>query len=146
MELNELYNQLIAEGCLRFCIEGIGEQCFDDIERLEMKGGQWSVNYYERGQVRETLFSSLDKQEAIRFYYDHIMKIRHWHLVVSTRSPDLFNGYKELLESLNIKTVQNDIREGHDYKYRLFVTNKDIFKAKELFDEIPYFDEDSTRL
>ncbi|MDR6923632.1 MULTISPECIES: hypothetical protein [Chryseobacterium] len=142
MELNELYNQLIAEGCVRFCIEGVGGQRYDDMERLEMKAGQWQINYYERGQVVETLFSSPDKQEAIRFYHDYVMKIHHCHLVVFTRSLSVFNWYKDILESLDIKTMQNDIKEDHDYKYRLFVTNKDIFKVKESFDEIPYFDED----
>ncbi len=142
MELNELYDQLIAEGCVRFCIEGIGAQSYDDMERLEMKAGQWQVNYYERGQVVETLFSGPDKQEAIRFYYDYVMKIQHWHLVVFTRSLAVFNWHKDILENLGIGTIQNDIEEEHDYKYRLFVTNKDIFNAKEALDEIPYFDED----
>lgn len=145
MELNELYNKLIAEGCQHFCIEGIGQQFYDDIDRLEMKNGQWQVNYYQRGQIWETLFSSQDQQETIRFYYDHIMEIEHWHLIAVTRSPDIFNLYKNRLENLGIKTIQNDVEENNDYKYRLFVTNKDIFKAKELFDEIPYFDEDLKR-
>jgi hypothetical protein len=145
MELNELYNKLITEGCQHFCIEGVGQQYYDDIDRLEMKNGQWQVNYYQRGQIWETLFSSQDQQEAIHFYYDHIMKIEHWHLVAFTRSAALFNLYKNKLENLGIKTIQNNVEENHDYKFRLFVTNKDIFRAKELFDEIPYFDEDLKR-
>lgn len=145
MELKELYDKLIAEGCIRFCIEGVGGQRFDDIERLEMNNGKWEVRYYERGHAWDTLFSSKDKQEAIRFYEDFVMSMHHWHLVVFSRSADIFNSYKLILESHGIRTFQNDIpaySSAKDHVYRLLVVNKDIFRAKELFEEIPYVDED----
>ncbi len=145
MELKELYDKFIAEGCNRFCIEGIGGQRFDDIERLEMNNGTWEVNYYERGRARDTLFSSVDKQEAIHFYDDFVMKIQHWHLVAFTRSFDVFNAYRATLESHGIRTIQNDIPDyasTNDHIYRLIVINKDIFRAKELFEKLPYVDED----
>lgn len=145
MELKELYEIFIAEGCNRFCIEGVGGQKFDDIERLEFKDGKWEVTYYERGQAGDTLFSSADKDEAIQYYYSHIMKMQHWHLVAFTRSFDVFTSYRFTLESHGIKTIQNDVpgyATSKDHVYRLLVVNKDIFKAIELFGELPYVDED----
>ncbi|RZJ69028.1 MAG: hypothetical protein EOO45_14030 [Flavobacterium sp.] len=143
--MNELYDKLIAEGCNRFCIEGIGGQKFDDIERLEMNNGKWEVRYYERGQAGDKLFSSEGKQEAIQFYHDYVMKIQHRHLVAFTRSFDMLSSYKFTLESHGIKTIQNDVTSyssANDRVYRLLVVNKDIFRAKELFEKLPYVDED----
>jgi len=145
MELKELYDKFISEGCNRFSIEGIGEQYFDDIERLEMNNGKWEVSYYECGKAQEILFSSADKQDAIRFYHDLVMKIQHWHLVAFTRSFDVFSSYRSRLESHGIGTIRNDIpgySSGNDHVYRLFVINNDILRAKELFEEVPYVDED----
>lgn len=148
MELKELYDTLIAEGCIRFCIEGMGGQRFDDIERLEMNNGKWEVSYYERGRVAETLFSSTDKEEAIQYYHDFVMKIQHWHLAVFTRSFDVFTSCRFTLESHGIRTIQNDIPDyaaEKDHVYRLFVVNKGVFKAKEVLKAVPYIDEDLKR-
>jgi|GEM_PF-6263597 len=148
MELEELHDKFIAEGCSRFCIEGVGVQLFDDIDRLEMNNGRWEVNYYQRGTIWETLYSSADKQEAIRFYHDHVMKIQHLHLVAFTRSFDKFSSCKFKLESQGIETIQNDIPDyssANDYVYRLFVVNKGIFKARELLETVPYTDENLKR-
>ncbi|MCW4468124.1 hypothetical protein OGH69_04030 [Flavobacterium sp. MFBS3-15] len=145
MELKELHDTLIAEGCGRFSIEGVGVQLYDEVDRLEMKNGRWEVNFYQRGQVWETLFSTTDKHEATHYYYNHIMKMQHWHLVAFTRSFDVFTSYRFTLESHGIKTIQNDIPDyaaQNDHVYRLLVVNKDIFKARELFGTVPYLDED----
>ena len=147
MELKELYDKLIAEGCNRFCIEGVGEQTLDDVEQLGMNDGKWEVRYFERGQPGTVLFSTPDKEEAIRFY-SHVMKIEHWHLIAFTRSFDIYNTFREKLERAGIRIVQNDIPHysaPDDRVYRLFVTNKDIFKARILFDTVPYFDENLKR-
>lgn len=148
MNLKELYDKLIAEGCSRFCIENVGVQLFDDVERLEMNNGRWEVNYYQRGTIWETLFSTTDKDEAMQYYYDHVMKIQHWHLVAFTRSFDVFSSFKFKLESQGIETIQNDIPDysaANDYVYRLFVVNKGILRARELFETVPYIDENLKR-
>ncbi|MEL1244799.1 hypothetical protein AAEO56_11045 [Flavobacterium sp. DGU11] len=148
MDLKELHDKLVAEGCNRFCIEGIGQQSDDDVEQLGLNDGKWEVRYFERGRAEKTLFSTADKDEAIRYYYNYIMKIEHWHIIAFTRSFDIFNAHKEKLEAAGIKTIQNDIpyyAGPEDRVYRLFVTNKDIFKAREIFDVVPYYDENLKR-
>jgi preprotein translocase subunit Sec63 len=47
---------------------------------------------------------------------------------------EIMNKYKKILEN-NISAYKNH----GDYFIRLFVKNKDIFKSKELFDNIPYY-------
>lgn len=145
MELKELYDKLLAEGCNRFYIEGIGGPQEDDVERLRMYDGVlWKVQYFERGQPGEVLFSSADKKEAINYYYHHVMAMQHRHLVTFTRSFEIFIFYRFTLESHGIKTIQNDIPNysaAKDHVYRLFVVNKDIFAARELTDTVPYLDD-----
>ena len=148
MELNELHDNLISEGCNRFYIDGIGGPQSDDVERLGLTNGNWEVYYIERGKRSVAFFSTTDKDEAISFYYDYVMKIEHWHIVVFSRSIEIFNYYKKELEQYGIRTIQNDIpayQRSGDHVYRLFVTNKDIFTAKEKLENIPYIDENLKR-
>jgi hypothetical protein len=77
-----------------------------------------------------------------------VTKIEHWHIITFTRSLDIFNTYKAKLDAAGIRTIQNDIPNyagPTDRVYRLFVTNKDIFKAREMFDTVPYYDENLKR-
>jgi hypothetical protein len=148
MELKDLHDKLIAEGCNRFYIDGIGGLQSDDVECLGFNNGAWEVYYIERGVKNEPLFISENKQEAIKYYYKHITNQEHIHIVVFTRFRKLFNLKKEKLEQAGIKIFENNIphyKEKDDIIYRLFVINKDIFKAKLLFKDVPYFDEDLKR-
>jgi len=148
MDLNELYNKLIAEGCNRFFIEGVGGPQKDDVELLAYHNGKWEVAYTERGKRSNPMFSTTDQQEAIRYYYDHVIRQQHMHLVTFTRSAAISDLYKAELEGLNLKVIQNDIphyKELGDRIFRLFVINKDIFTAKKKMINIPYYDEDLKR-
>lgn len=109
MELQELCDKLISEGCNRFSIEGIGEQVYDDVERLGMVDGKWAVYYMERGQKSTPIFSTTSKDEAIDFYYDYVKKIEHWHIIAFTRSADVIAERKKILENAGIRVVQNAI-------------------------------------
>lgn len=144
MELTELYEKLLAEGCNRFYIEGVGGPVSDDVECLCLSNGKWNVSYVERGQKSKPVFSTDDKNEAVNFYFNHIMQFEHRHLITLTRSIQTLNFYKALAEKHGIRTIQNDIpaygRAG-DVVYRLFVVNKDIFRLKEVTQAIPFFDE-----
>lgn len=145
MELTDLYNKFIAEGYNHFYIDGVGGPHQDDVHRLGFDGQKWTVYYIERGQRSNPIFSAKDKEEAIRFYNDFISKIEHWHIIVFTRSLKILDVFKEKLEKLNIRTIQNDIpalSTAGDKVYRLFVVNKYIFIAKAHFKEIPHFDDD----
>ncbi|AWH84709.1 hypothetical protein HYN59_06055 [Flavobacterium album] len=148
MDLKELHDKLVSEGCNRFCIEGIGRQEFDDIERLEMNDGRWEVRYYERGQAGETLFSTADMDEAIKYYYNYVMSIQHRHLIAFSRSQSIVAKYKARLEAHGITTVEYTIPNysaADDPVYGLVVINKDIFKARELFGTVPYIDDNLKR-
>lgn len=48
MELRELYDIFIAEGCNRFYIDGMGGPQSDDVECLGTNSGKWEVYYIER--------------------------------------------------------------------------------------------------
>lgn len=148
MELQELYNKFIAEGCNRFFIEGVGGPQSDDVECLGLNNGLWEIYYIERGEKSTPIFSTPNKDEAIRYYHDHVMKIEHWHLVTFTRSFDILTSFKRVLEELGVRTIQNDIPHYSttgDRVFRLFVTNKDIFIAQEKIEPVPYFDDDLKR-
>lgn len=143
MELIELYKKLLEEGCTQFYIEGVGGPTNSDVECLGRNNGKWEVYYTERGQKTDIIFSSADKDEACEYYYNHIMQIEHWHLVVFTRSKEILQSYRKDIQNLGIHVIQNDIpdyEETNDRVYRLFVVNKDIFKVKEQIKSVPYFD------
>ncbi len=143
-KLKKLYDELSIEGCNRFYISGIGGPIPDGVDKLEMNGNNWEIYYTERGQKEKLDFSTTNIDEAITYYREHILHLEHWHLIVFTRSFEIFDSYKKSLEKQNIRTIQNDIpcyNTINDRIYRLFVVNKDIFKARKLFENIPYFDE-----
>ncbi|MBK8521968.1 MAG: hypothetical protein IPL54_14240 [Chitinophagaceae bacterium] len=145
MELTALYNKFISEGFNNFYIEGVGGPQPDDVYCLGFDNQNWSVYYIERGQKSKPVFTTQDKMDAINFYTDFVSNIEHWHLVVFTRSTRVFNNYKQKLEILNIRTIQNDIPAmsfAGDIVHRLFVVNKDIFSAKSACNDLPYFDND----
>lgn len=144
-ELRELYDFLLAEGCKRFYIEGVGGLQSDDVEVLSFTNGVWEVCYMERGLKQPPLFSSADKAEAIAYYKQHVLSMTHIHLVVMTRSLEVFNRYSSKIKNLNIATYQNDIpnySNANDVVYRLFVYGKDIFKVKEWDETLPFVDEE----
>jgi hypothetical protein len=148
MELQALHDELIAAGCNRFYIVGIGGPQSDDVECLSVENGEWVVYYTERGQASKPLFSTPDKQKAIQFYYQHILSLEHWHLITFTRSSEIMTSRKQELQAAGIGTIQNDIpsyNRAGDHVFRLFVINKDIFKARQVLAVIPYFDDDLSR-
>jgi hypothetical protein len=148
MELTTLYNKFIAEGYTNFYIDGIGGPQTDDVHCLGFNNPNWEVYYIERGQKSEPIFSSTNEEEAINFYSDFVSRIEHWHLIVFTRSAEILNDFKSKLESKNIRTIQNDIpnyKTAGDRVYRLFAVNKDVFIVKEIFKDVPYFDEELKR-
>lgn len=144
-DLYALYEDLIANGCIHFYIQGIDFGYFGDVEALVFEDNIWQVYYTERGVKGKTLFSSDSKKDAIEFYRNHILSIRHSHLIVFTRSIDTLNHFKSLLKQEGIETWQNDMpayKNRGDHVFRLFVFNKDIFKAKALIGVLPHKDRD----
>ncbi len=145
MELAELYQKFLEEGFNYFNIKGVGGPANSDVFELAENVGIWEIYYTERGQNQPPIFVSTDRAEAIAAFYEQMRKIKHIHLVACTRSGKVLDDYKDKLEASGIETYQNDIpayKTINDHVYRLFVINKAIFKAKEIFDDLPYFDTD----
>jgi hypothetical protein len=145
MELTELYNKFISEGYNNFYIDGVGGPRPDDVHCLGFDNHNWTVYYTERGQKSHPIFITKDKSEAIKYYSDFVARIEHLHLIAFTRSTNIINDYKQKLEKINIKTIQNDIpalSTFNDRVHRLFVVNKDIILAKSNYNDIPYYDND----
>ena len=143
-DLYALYEDLIANGCIRFYIQGIDYGYFGEVDALVFEDNIWQVYFTERGVKGKTLFSSDSKKDAIEFYRNHILSIGQWHLIVFTRSIDTLNHFKSLLEQEGIETHQSDIHayKDHNHVFRLFVFNTDIFKTKALIGGLPHKDSD----
>jgi len=145
MELRDLYNTLIKEGCINFYIDGIGGPKSDDVYCLGFDNKLWTVCYIERGQKSEPVYSTNNRIEAINYYFDFISKIEHWHLILFTRSQKILFDFMEKLVNLNVRLKQNDIPDFcalGDQVFRLFVLNKDIFTVKDILVVVPYVDQD----
>ena len=145
-KLQNLYEELIEEGCScnNFYIYGINKNVPDDVVCLNSVGQKWEIYYTERNKKSEIFYSTNDLDDAINYYRTFIKDIVHWHLVCFTRSIEIKNKYKKILEINKIKIVENEIpayNYSGDHVYRLFITNKDILKAKNLFKDIPYYDD-----
>ncbi|MDR0525813.1 MAG: hypothetical protein LBG90_08095 [Spirochaetaceae bacterium] len=149
-KLKNLYNDLIAEGCNQFYIYGIKNiHPADDVNCLNNDGQKWEIYYTERGHKTKSFYSTYDLEDAVNYYKNFIInEIEHWHLICFTRSNELMNTYKRILEEAQIEIIENNIphyKYYGDVVFRVFVKGKGIFKAKELFDNIPYFDADLAR-
>ena len=142
-KLKSLYDELIAEGCNQFYIHGISAFFPDDVFCLNYDGQKWEIYYTERGIKEKSIYSTCDFENAINYYRDYIKNIVHLHLICFTRSNEKINEYKKILKNNGIKYFENNIpsyKYYGDYIFRLFVKNRDIFKAEILFDDIPYYD------
>ena len=147
-KLEQLRDELISNGCINFFICGIEKnpKPLDDVVCLDKIAGEWKIYYTERGSKGKMYFSTDDFDSAIDYYKNYINNIKHWHLVVFTRSNEILNNYKNIFAKNYIETIENNIpsyKNVGDIVFRLFVNKKDIFLAKNLFKEIPYYDENS---
>lgn len=133
IDLKILHDKLINEGCIDFYIDGVSEHFIAEGYCLELRNDKWIVYFIERGEENSPMFSNEDTKKAFNFFYDFLVSKEHWHIVAFTRSSDIFNFHKNKLEECGVITIQNDFenyKTQNDHVYRLFVKNKDIFKAK----------------
>jgi hypothetical protein len=146
-KLKTLYNELLMEGCNKFYIRDVGGgySSPDGIDMLDYIDNKWCVYYTERGLKHKPIFSSESLDDAIAFYRNHILSIQHWHLIVFSRSKKTIEYYKNKISAEGIEVRQNDIphySQVNDRVFRLFVLNKDIFRVREIFQTIPFMDDD----
>lgn len=128
----ELEKRLIEEGCNP---RNIAIQTrSDDAYCLDKINGFWSVFYSERGRDSSPIFSTDNKEEAAEFYFKHILKQQHWHIVGFFKNETLARNLQSKLDKFGIKYIRNDIPSYKfvgDKRYRVFVVGKDIFKVRE---------------
>lgn len=132
MKALELKEKLLAEGCnaSNFAILGRGDGAFC----LDKKGAKWAIFYSERGCDSEPIFISENEEEACGYFFNYVLKQKHWHIVGFFKYESDAIALEDKLVSISIKSIRNDIsayKMANDLRYKVFVIGKDIFKVRE---------------
>ena len=142
MNIRELEQRLIEEGCNPGNYAIGSRDSASDAFCLTHNGQEWQVYYTERGQDSSPEYTSQSEAEACDYFFSFIMKIRHDHLVGFFRSEAAANELKSRLESHGLHPFQDKIPYGgwKDPRFRVFVSGKEIFPAKDILATIPLRD------
>lgn len=132
MKISELKAKLLAEGCNQnnFAIFSRSH----DALCIDKKANEWIVFYSERGIDSEPIFKSKSENEACEFFFKHVKKQRHLHMVGFFEKEKKAEKLESKLNAIGIKPIRNDIpafKNEDDPRYRVFVEGKDIFKVKD---------------
>jgi hypothetical protein len=132
MKVSELRKRLVAEGCneSNFAVLSRGNDAFC----LDKKGDEWVVFYSERGCDSDPIFSSKSENEACEFFFNHVIKQQHWHIVGFFKTENEAKELESQLAAIGVQPIRNDIpsyKTANDPRYRVFVVGKDIFKVRE---------------
>lgn len=141
MNIRELEKRLLAEGCNPhyFAIEHQGS----DVYCLQNQNGVWRVFYTERGKDDLPIYETTDEEAACEFYFDYITtKVRHDHLVGFFRLEVNAQALRDKLALHGVSSHLEKIPYGGwaDPRFRVFVVGKDIFRARQVLEEIPQED------
>ena len=146
MNIQELARQLVEEGCnpnnYALEVRGAASNAFC----LTQVDGVWQVFYTERGVDQTPMFTSPDEAAACAYFYDLMMGMRHDYLVGRFRSEPMAQSLQSTLAQHNIPSHQDSIPYGgpDNRQYRVFVSGKAIFPARDLLDNIPLEDDGET--
>ena len=144
MTTTELERRLLAEGCSP-ANYAINTRSYDGFCLLH-NGRGWAVFYSERGQDQEPLFISLDEDAACQFFYDFVLNMQHRHLAVFLRSEPAARALRARLEAQGIATHADRMLYGrNDYRHRVMVVGKDVFRAQALLGQLPVEDAADTQ-
>jgi len=139
LNIHELEKQLIEEGCnpSSFAIGSRGMA--SDAYCLTHNGIEWQVYYTERGQDQAPEYTSQSEEEACEYFFNFMMKFRHDHCVGFFHSEAKANQLFTKLEGQGLHPFQDKIPYGgwSDPRYRVFISGKEIFSAREFLDTIP---------
>jgi hypothetical protein len=142
MDTTELKRRLEAEGCnpLRYAVGARGAA--SDAFCLTHDGRRWNVFYTERGEDSPPIYSSDDEAEACEFFFGHVMAERHDHMVGFFIDEADARALRERLRRVGVASWQDRIPFGgmHDPRFRVFVTGKAIFAARQELGTIPLGD------
>ena len=148
MNIKELYHRLLAEGCRYFYIvnhphegtEGV-QAC--GVSALEERNGVWKIFYTERGNCEPPSFKTTSESEACERYYQLVTSYEHRHTVGMFEDKNLALALKDELEAIGISARHRDtipMKEGRPNVQVVSVVGIDIFKVRELHDELPIKD------
>lgn len=143
MNIQKLTEKLAEEGCNpSYYALGV-RGAASDAYCLVRVDGVWQVFYTERGVDQAPMFVSADEAAACAWFYDLMMGMRHDHLVGFFRSEKSATALQATLQQHNIPFFQDSIpyTSPDDRRYRVFVTGKAIFPARELLGQIPVRDD-----
>lgn len=143
MNIRELEQRLIEEGCNRgsFAIGARGSA--SDAYCLTRNGREWQVYYTERGVNQAPIYTSADEAQACRYFYDFMMSIPHNHCVGVFLSRALAEELQAKLEGLGLHPFQNNIPVPvlKEPLYRVWVSGKEIFVVKEALGAVYFTDQ-----
>lgn len=144
MNTAELERRLLEEGCNPANFS-INVRSYDGFCLLN-DGLRWAVFYSERGRDQEPIFTSIDEAAACQFYLDFTLNMRHYHLVGMLRSEPAARALRARLEEQGIATHTDLLLYArNDYRHRIMVVGKDVFKARALLGELPVQDVDDAQ-
>lgn len=139
MNTRELAERLLEEGCnpSMYAIGSRGGA--SDTFCLSHRDAQWQVCYTERGLDSPPIYASGSESQACEFFFKYIMAMRHDHCVGFFKSQDNAVALEHELRELGVISWSDQIPYGgkHDPRYRVFVTGKEIFVAREALGELP---------
>lgn len=140
--LSELEADLLAAGCHAgsFALGDPRDRPLDDVFRLAERDGTWAIAYVERGQDQSPMFESVDRDTAWRWFYDHLTGLVHLHLAGRFHAAGDAKRFERRLHRLGLKTVRNDLPASvlpGGRRFRVFVTGRDVFVAREAYGELP---------
>ena len=140
MNSRELKQRLTEEGCNpdSYSIGHGGSDCYC----LCHEQGAWRIFYTERGQDSPPILETTSEEKACEFFFQQIMRIRHDHCVGFFRSEGNADSLLQKLAEHGLQPWQDEIPYGgiDDPRFRVFVTGKAIFKAKDLLGRVPQRD------
>lgn len=141
MNIHELEKRLEEEACSRANYSiGVRDS---DVFCLENQNGTWRMFYTERGLDQDPIFESQSEEEACEFFFTYMTtRIRHDHLAGYFISLEKAEALAATLKEHGIESYRNDIpyHGWEDPRFRVFVIGKDVFKARDIFGELPVRD------
>ena len=143
MNTRELSQRLIDEGC-NASLYAVGSRgSASDAFCLTYSGAQWAVYYTERGQDSPPIYASGSESQACEFFFKHIMAMRHDHCVGIFKSEQRAEAMQVRLQEVGLPSWKDRIPYGgpDDPRFRVFVTGKAIFPAKQLLGTVPVRDD-----
>lgn len=142
MNVRELEERLAEEGCNPSYYAVGARGAASDAYCLTENEGEWRIFYTERGSDSPPIFESTSEEEACRYFFDTIMKMRHDHCVGFFRTEQAARDLATTLAVHGVESRLDRIPYGgpNDPRYRVFVTGRAIFTVRDLLGTLPVED------